>query len=130
MRPTVFLIHESPRDDRFDYSKAREFGDIRIVLSSSEKPTRAPIRSLKKIIRVLKEMQPYDYVVSTGSDQVAILLAGVALMYTSLEKITYLRWNRPLDEFGNRLPGHYIPVTIPLRNFSKLKDSSKPSNNN
>lgn len=100
MRPTVFVIHEPLRRDRatgemypmHDLSPAAEFGDIRVVLPSANRPALDPEASLPLIREAMADFAPDDYLVLVGDINLVCWAAALAARATD-GAIRLLRWD-------------------------------------
>lgn len=127
MKSRVFLVQEAVRGEKFDLRDARRFGDIHTILDSTERPMFSPGKCLKKLKEAFQDLTEEDYVLTSGSDQVAIFLAGMAIMATDLKKVKYLRWERAIDSEGKRTgKGYYVSVTVPVKKLFTFQ--TKPKN--
>jgi hypothetical protein len=92
---TVYVIQHSPGKDLMP---AKEFGQIKILLSSAD-THHLPIDGLiQKLQAGLKPFQPHDYLLLIG-DPAAIGIATYIAMHNTHGFIRLLRWRRESYEY-------------------------------
>lgn len=100
MRPRVFVIHEPLRRDRVtgemypmhDLTPAAEFGDIRVVLPSANRPPLDPEASLPTLREAMADFSSDDYLVMVGDMNLVCWAAALAARSTD-GAIRLLRWD-------------------------------------
>jgi hypothetical protein len=105
-RPTVWVAHEPLRRDRVtgemypahDLTPASEWGDIRIVLPSSNRPPVDPEAVLPALRDAMDNYRPGDHIVLVGDMDLVVWMSVLAARRTR-GAISLLRWDGRLGRY-------------------------------
>lgn len=99
-----------------DVSPAAVYGDIRFVLSPSDRSCSNPELSLGKLFKELEEFRPReDFIVWAGGDPLSAILAGMVLAELGILKFRFLRFEKNRHtKPGQPVTGFYSPVEVNL----------------
>lgn len=115
--PRVIIINE-PRPCKFtgrkhfyDVSPAKKFGEIEFLFKQGSKPpSDEPEIALQLAKELLADFTKEDYLVWAGGDPFGLIVASLAV--ANKKTVSYLKWDRLLDDKGARSSGHYIPLLL------------------
>jgi hypothetical protein len=111
-QPTVDRNGRTPKLDKLD-----EYGEVVTVIRSGDTPSQRPDKCLQIVIDRLEAFDPeVDYLVWAGGDSLAALMAGIVLERRGVQRVRWLKYDRPKLPNGQRtdIGAKYNPVWMTI----------------
>ena len=119
MSESIVYVIQAPSQSR-DFSSALKYGKLIFLLENHEKVSMLPVKAIGLLRRKLRNFSKEDFIVWSGGDPLAPILAGIVLGEYAFKEVNYLRWERNKLDNGLRAnTGYYIPGKLILRNINQ-----------
>jgi hypothetical protein len=115
---TVYLVQQPPATSKGwtpDISKAAEHGQVKVMLTSGDRPAYHPDRCRRLLLDKLARFDPnHDFILWAGGDAWGLFLTGTVLHELGHRSYRFLRYERGVDAQGQRVHGqyYYVPTEV------------------
>lgn len=117
---TVFKLQQPPKkfEASRDYSSLPRNCTVTTILASDLNPSIYPVEAYEKLKNALASSTEGDFILWSGGDPMAALIAGQVLAELGKTGLQWLRWDKKAENGErSRILGSYTAVSIPHKGY-------------